>query len=199
MSTAALPGLTPEAYLARERAATERSEYVNGQVYALAGTSREHSLIAANLIRELSTQLRGRPCETYANDMRVKVSATGMYTYPDIVVACGEPRFEDAHVDTLLDPTVVVEVLSPSTEAYDRGAKFAHYRRLPSLREYVLVSQHQPLIERFERRGESWWLGDAIGLDSSIMLTSIECTLALRDVYERVEFATDVGKGPPSA
>jgi Uma2 family endonuclease len=198
MSTVAQPGLTPEAYLVRERAATERSEYVNGQVYALSGASRVHNLIAANLIRELSTRLRGRPCETYGSDMRVKVSPTGMYTYPDVVVACGEPRFEDAHVDTLLDPTLIVEVLSDSTEAYDRGHKFAHYRRLASLREYVLVAQHHPIIERFELQGEFWTLTDAIGLDATIELASVGCTLALRDVYDRVEFAAEMGKEPPA-
>src|SRR5206468_6291774 len=119
------------------------SEYINGQIYAMSGASREHNLIVVNLIRELSSQLRGRPCEVYASDMRVKVRPTGMYTYPDVVAVCGEPRFEDEQVDTLVNPAVIVEVLSPSTEAYDRGQKFAHYRKLESLTEYVLVAQNE--------------------------------------------------------
>src|SRR5919198_4874617 len=121
------PDYTPEEYLALERAARHKSEYVNGRIYALAGASRAHNLIVVNVSAELRAQLRGRPCETYASDMRVKVSQTGLYTYPDVVVVCGEPRFEDAQVDTLLNPTVIIEVLSESTESYDRGEKFAHY------------------------------------------------------------------------
>jgi Uma2 family endonuclease len=132
---------SPAEYLALERAAEHRHEYVSGRVYAMTGASREHNVIATNTSRALGNQLSGRPCETYQSDMRVKVSETGMYTYPDVVVACGTPAFEDAYVDTLLNPTVIIEVLSPSTEAYDRGEKFAHYRRLPSLREYLLIAQ----------------------------------------------------------
>ncbi|HEY0969717.1 MAG TPA: Uma2 family endonuclease [Gemmatimonadales bacterium] len=181
--------VTTEEYLALERAATEKSEYVNGQIHALSGASREHNLIATNLIREIATQLRGRPCEAYGSDMRVKVPATGMYSYPDLVVACGEPRFEDEHVDTLLDPTLLVEILSPSTEAYDRGDKFAHYRRIESLREHVLVAQHRMLVERFTRQDDVWVLAAATDPDAVVELSSIGCTLRMREVYERVEFA----------
>ncbi|HMA34345.1 MAG TPA: Uma2 family endonuclease, partial [Chloroflexia bacterium] len=119
---------TPAEYLAYERQADYKSEYLAGQIVAMSGVSWEHSLINTNLLRVLSTQLLDRPCTAHASDLRVKVQAQGMYTYPDIVVVCGEPQFEDAQVDTLLNPTLIVEVLSPSTEAYDRGAKFGYYR-----------------------------------------------------------------------
>lgn len=141
MAPLALPYVTPAEYLAAERTAAEKSEYINGHVYAMAGASRVHNLIVVNTVSELRTQLRGGRCEAYANDMRVKVERTGIYTYPDVIGLCEEPRFEDENVDTLLNPTVIIEVLSPSTERCDRGEKFAHYRRLESLREYILVAQ----------------------------------------------------------
>ena len=120
----------------------------------MAGASREHNLIAANLVRRIGNQLDGRPCETYTNDMRVLVSQTGLYTYPDVIVVCGEALFLDENEDTLLNPTVIAEVLSPTTEAYDRGKKFGHYRRLESLREYVLVAQDEVLVEHYVREGD---------------------------------------------
>ena len=134
-SPAAQTQYTPEQYLELERKAPYKNEFVNGHIYAMSGASRAHNLITGNTHREVSSQLRGRPCETYVSDMRVKVNTTGLYTYPDVVVVCGEIRFDDAQKDTLLNPTVLIEVLSPSTEAYDRGEKFAHYRRLASLQE----------------------------------------------------------------
>ena len=200
MSSLASTYYTPEQYLELERAAEHRSEYVSGQVYAMSGASRAHNLIATNLLREVSLQLRGRPCETYPGDMRVKVSGTGLYTYPDVSIACGDPRFEDDHVDTLLNPTVIFEVLSPSTEAYDRGAKFAHYRRLESISDYVLLSQDRPLVEHYLRQGDdsgTWLLTEVTGLDGFLHLTSVGCKLALSDVYERVSF-TDVETDPRS-
>src|SRR2546423_7792204 len=121
MSSQTKTYFTPEQYLALEREAEYKSEYINGQIYAMSGASREHNLIAVNIVSELHALLRGQPCEAYMSDMRVKVSQTGMYTYPDVVAVCGGPRFEDEHGDTLINPTVIVEVLSPSTEAYDRG------------------------------------------------------------------------------
>ena len=178
---------TPEEYLALERAAPHRSEYVNGQIYAMAGASRRHILIVGNIQAELRTLLRDRPCETYTTAMRVKVTATGVYTYPDVVVACGQPRFEDASIDTLLDPTLVVEVLSESTESYDRGEKFAHYRRLESLREYVLVAQDKARVEVFVRQGEHWVLTEFSDPAGEVPLESIDCALRMQDIYERVE------------
>lgn len=186
MSTVSQPFVTPQEYLALERRAEGKSEYVNGMVYAMTGASREHNLIALNVASELRTQLRGRPCETYTSDMRVKVSATGMYTYPDVVALCGEPAFEDAQVDTLLNPAVIVEVLSESTERYDRGENFAHYRRIASLREYVLVAQDRARVEHYARRDEQWLLTEIDGLEGELALPSLGCTLRLADVYERV-------------
>jgi Uma2 family endonuclease len=179
---------TPEQYLALERKAEVKSEYINGWIYAMAGASREHNLISANILAELHVQLRSRPCETYSSDMRVKVSATRLYTYPDVVVVCGEPRFEDEHVDTLLNPTVLIEVLSPSTEAYDRGDKFAHYRRLESLQEYVLIAQERMRVEHYARQGEQWLLTEFSQPDEQLPLASIGCEIPLREIYARVEF-----------
>jgi Uma2 family endonuclease len=149
-------------------------------------TPRNHNLIVANLTGELQAQLRGRPCEVYPADMRVKVSETGLYTYPDVVV-CGEPRFEDEHVDTLLNPTLIVEVLSPSTETYDRGEKFAQYRKLASLREYVMIAQDRFRIEHYVRQGkEQWLLTEASDLGDTVHLPSIGCDLQLSEAYDRV-------------
>lgn len=198
MATLAKPYYTPEQYIQLEREAEYKSEYINGSIYAMAGTSREHSLIEGNIFGNLWTKLRGKPCEVYMNDMRVKVSPTGMYTYPDVVVACGEPRFEDKQVDTLLNPTVLIEVLSPSTEAYDRGEKFAHYRRLESLNEYVLVSQDKARVEHYIRRAEQpdqWVLTEIDGMDGMLRLVSVGCDVALRDVYERVSWPSEVEPG----
>jgi Uma2 family endonuclease len=144
---------TPEEYLVHERRAQFRHEYRDGVITAMAGTSREHSLIQTNLPREISTQLRHQPCEVHGDNLRVAVTNANLYTYPDLTIVCGEPQFLDG-VFTLTNPTVLVEVLSPSTEADDRGEKFARYRRLDSLREYVLVAQDRARVERFTKRGD---------------------------------------------
>ena len=133
MSSERKTHLAPKEYLALERKADVRGEYLDGDMVAMSGGSREHNLIVTNIVRELSSQLKRKPCEVYPSNMRVKVSATGLYTYPDVVVVCDDPRFEDAHIDTLLNPAVIFEVLSDSTESYDRGAKFGHYRKILSL------------------------------------------------------------------
>jgi Uma2 family endonuclease len=192
MSSAATQSdLTPEAYLALERKATIKSEYLNGRMYAMSGGSRAHNLIGGNIFGGLHAQLRERDCEVYTNDMRVKVSPTGLYTYPDVVVVCDGPRFEDTSFDSLLNPTVLVEVLSPSTEAYDRGEKFAHYRQLGSLQEYVLVSQNCVRVEHYLRQGEQWLLTELSALDERLPLASIDCELSLREIYSKVKFASD--------
>jgi Uma2 family endonuclease len=180
--------LTPEQYLALERQATIKSEYFNGYIYAMAGASREHNLITVNMSGELRVLLREQPCEVYANDMRLKISQTGLYTYPDVVVACDAPRFEDTHIDTLLNPTLLVEVLSPPTEAYDRGEKFAHYRRLESLQEYVLVAQDRVRVEHYLRQGERWLLTELCDIGAALHLPSVGCALSLREIYAKVEF-----------
>jgi Uma2 family endonuclease len=191
------PFLTPQEYLARERQAETKSEYLRGEVFAMAGASREHNLIAGNVNRELGQQLRERECEVYQADMRVKVSPTGLYTYPDVTVVCGEPEFEDAKVDTLLNPRVLVEVLSPSTADYDRGGKFTHYRRLSSLQEYILISQDRPLVEHYVRRGpDEWLLTEQRPLQDTLVLPSIECQLPLTEIYLKVQFASEAGEPP---
>jgi Uma2 family endonuclease len=182
---------TPEEYLALERKAEYKSEYFAGEIFAMAGASERHNLIAGNVFAILHAQFRGRPCRVYMSDMRVKVSPTGLYTYPDVVALCGEPQFDDEQKDTLLNPTVVIEVLSSSTEAYDRGGKFGHYRKIASLEEYVLIAQEEPHIEHYVRQPRNHWLlSEASGLQDTIQLSSVNCTLTLSDVYEKVEFGT---------
>ncbi|CCE23573.1 Uma2 family endonuclease [Methylotuvimicrobium alcaliphilum] len=182
---------TQEEYLAIERQAQIKSEYVDGEMFAMTGASREHNLININIASELRAQLKSRPCEVYINDMRVKAKKARSYHYPDIAVACDTPQFEDNHVDTLINPSVIIEVLSLSTEAYDRGAKFSHYRKIESLREYLLVAQDQPLIERYVRQGDAWLLTETAGLDTSVHLESIDCVLSLKEIYDKVAFEPD--------
>jgi Uma2 family endonuclease len=179
---------TSEQYLALERKADVKSEYCNGHIIAMAGVSRQHSMIAGNGYRKIGNQFEDRPCEVHVSDMRVRVSPTGLYTYPDVVAVCGEAEFEDDKVDTLLNPTMIVEVLSPTTEAYDRGDKFAQFRQLTSLREYVLIAQNKVLVERYTRQGEEWLLKEFRSLDESLRLDSIDCEISLRDIYNKVDF-----------
>lgn len=179
---------SPTEYLALERKAERKSEYLSGEIFAMSGASERHNLIAGNVFAALHAQLRGRPCRVYVSDMRVKVSPTGLYTYPDVVALCGEPVFDDEQKDTLLNPTVIIEVLSPSTEAYDRGDKFAHYRRLGSLAEYVLISQEKFRVELYVRQPDNQWLlSEAGDLQDTVRLPSAACELVLAEVYENVE------------
>ena len=189
MSSAATKiGFTPQEYLALERKSETRNEYYNGEIFAMSGASREHNLIAGNLFRDIGNQLEDRPCESYPNHMRVSIEATGLYTYPDVSVVCGEPRFQDREVDTLLNPTVIVEVLSPSTEAYDRGDKFRHYRRIDSLREFVLISQDRMMVERYTRQGKDWVLSDLTDPDQVLKLESIGCQIPLSRIFAKIKF-----------
>lgn len=180
---------TPEEYLARERKALDKSEYRDGQIHAMPGASRKHNLITGNTLAELNVQLRNRVCEVYPSDMRVKVGSTGRYTYPDVVVVCDEPRFEDSHFDTLLNPTVLIEVLSPSTAAYDRGEKFASYQKLDSLCEYVLISQDRVRVEYYLRQEQTWDLTEFHSLSDAFQLVSIGCELSLQAIYAKVQFS----------
>jgi Uma2 family endonuclease len=186
MSSDPKPRLSVEEYLALERRAETKSEYLNGETFAMAGASREHNLATTNVISSLHSQLRGRSCEVYTSDMRIRVPATELFTYADVVVACGEPQFDDAELDTLLNPVLIVEVLSGSTEDYDRGTKFAHYRTIPSFSEYVLIAQDRVHVEHFVRQAEGWLLTETDDLGQTVELPSIGCRLALADVYERV-------------
>ena len=179
--------LTPEEYLALERQAETKSEYFNGEVFAMVGASRKHNLIAGNIFGELRQQLKEKPCEAYTSDMRVRIPATGLYTYPDVVVACGEPKFEDEFVDTLLNPTVIVEVLSASTASYDRIKKFGYYRTIESLSEYLLVAQDEYKVEQYAKQPDGrWLLTDIRSLEGVVELASIKCRLVLADVYDKV-------------
>jgi Uma2 family endonuclease len=192
MSTLPNRRYTPDEYLARERTAQVRSEYLAGEIFAMAGGSRQHGRIARNLIARLDEQLRNTPCEVFGSDMRVKVVRTGLYTYPDVTIACAELEFEDRDVDTLLNPRVIFEVLSDSTEAYDRGIKFDHYREIPSLTEYLLVAQAEPLIERLVRQPDaSWRLTVFKGPDAVLALETVPCRLKLAEVYFKVSFGRD--------
>ena len=181
--------ISPQEYLRLERQAEYKSEYLNGEIFAMSGASRKHNLLTTNISTSLNQQLRGRPCEVYASDMRVKVTATGLYTYPDVVVVCGEPQLEDDYLDTLLNPPVLVEVLSKSTERYDRIAKSSYYRTLDSLAEHLLVAQDEIRLEQYVRQPDGQWLlYDYRSPDDVAELKSIGCTLALRDVYDKVRF-----------
>ncbi len=187
MSLQPKPYLSPEDYLALERCAEFKSEYFDGEIFAMAGASEPHNLIVANTLSEIRQQLKKRPCRAYANDMRVKVSPTGLFTYPDVVVVCGQAQFDDSQLDTLLNPILIVEVLD-STEAYDRGRKFEHYRKLESLMEYVLIAQHRPHVESYRRQPDQRWvLTESDGLESSLRLDAIDCELALAEIYDKVE------------
>lgn len=180
--------LTPEEYLAIERKAEYKSEYFNGEMFAMAGASERHALIVTNVVAELRGQLRHRPCTVYSTDLRVRVSPTGLYTYPDVIVVCGQAQFADDQKDTLLNPTLIVEVLSESTKDYDRGGKFEHYRSLASLSEYVLIAQDKHHVEHFVRQPDNrWLLSETNRLEDTIHLPSIDCALALTEVYDKVE------------
>lgn len=178
--------ITPEDYLKFERLSQEKHEYFNGEIFAMTGASEKHNLIAMSTSASLYAQLRKSPCKVYPSDMRVKIPRS--YTYPDVSVVCDTPKFEDKEFDTLLNPTVIIEVLSPSTEAYDRGGKFQSYRTLSSLQEYLLISQDSVRIEHYVRRDHEWVFSDTTSLESVVMLPSINCSLALSDVYEKVTF-----------
>jgi Uma2 family endonuclease len=192
MSTQSKSYLTEEQYLEIERKAEFKSEYYQGEMFAMAGAREAHILITDGATGELRQQLRRRPCRVYSSNMRVRVTPVGLYTYPDVVVVCGEPRFLDEGRDTLLNPTVIIEVLSKSTEAYDRGQKFELYSSLESLAEYLLISSDRVRAELFTRQAEDRWLLTAkSSVEDSLDLQSIDCRLLLADLYEKVEFPLD--------
>lgn len=181
--------ITPEEYLALDRAASERSEYYDGEMFLMAGASRKHNLLSSNANRLLGNALLDGPCEVYVSDMRTRIHQSNNYVYPDVVVACAEPEFEDDNTDILLNPTIVVEILSPTTEKHDRGLKFDLYRRAPSLKEYLLLKQHIPHAMLFQRQTDgSWLMHDFIGLESVLSLESIGCEMKLADIYHKIKF-----------
>jgi Uma2 family endonuclease len=171
-----------------EQNALTRSDSRDGGMSRVMGGSRAHNLVVTNIVRELSLHLKNRSGEVYSYGQRVRIPETGIYTYPDVMVVCGEPCFEDEHLDTLLNPVLILEVLSPTTEAYDRGKKFQYSQKIDSLAEYVLVAQDQHRVERFLRQdGYEWLLTTTRGLESAVSLSSIQCTLELSEVYDKVE------------
>ena len=187
-SVAVQTRLTPEQYLVLERKAAAKSEYLSGERIAMPGASREHNLITMNAANQFYNQLMDQACEVYASDMRVRIHQPTSYTYPDVVVVCDEPHFEDDEFDTLLNPTVIVEVLSPSTEAYDRNEKFTRYKQLASLQEYLLISQGRIHVDHYLRRGPRWIWTEFRSLDDRVSLVSIPCELSLRHIYRRIRF-----------
>ena len=189
MSSAPSRRVSAAEYLAFERAAEARHEFVDGRIIELAGGSVRYAAICDNLLERTRTILRGGPCRPYSANLRVKIVATGNYTYPDLSIVCGEFQLEDDREDTLINPRLLVEVLSPSTERHDRVWKFRNYQLIQSLEEYVLVSQDEPRIERFLRQGEIGWLmTDVTGLDNTVRFESVNCNLTLAEIYESVAF-----------
>jgi Uma2 family endonuclease len=178
---------TSEEYLALEREAEFKHEYIHGEIVAMAGATREHILICGNVGRRLGNQLERSPCETYLNEMRVRTSPS-LYVYPDVIVVCDEPHFEDEELDTLLNPTVVVEVLSRTTEARDRGEKFSDYRAIESVKDIIFISQYGMRVEHYERHNSEWVLHDMRNPADVVKIASIDCELTLSQIYERVKF-----------
>jgi Uma2 family endonuclease len=191
MASNPLAKVTEEQYLALDRAAEVRSEYLDGEMWAMSGTSLRHTRLQGNLYAELRSILRGTNCEAFTSDLRVRISPGRMYAYPDVTVICGKPLLADERQDILLNPIVIFEVLSPSTEQYDRGVKFQHYRSIESLHDYVLVEQDQVLIEHYSRSDDaSWTLRDHRRLEDELKIDSIGVSLPLSRVYDRVELPT---------
>jgi Uma2 family endonuclease len=195
------PKFTVEQYLVLERAAEERHEFFDGEIIAMAGEKLPHGIISTNVIGQFVMQLKGTPCFVVTKDTKVRSglgiasgrSTRGMLSYPDILVVCGQPEFFDAHHDVIMNPTAIVEVLSKSTESFDRGEKFQRYRAWnTTLQDYVLVSQTEPFIEHFHRQADgSWTMQESIGLEAIVVLASISCTLKLKDIYDRIDFAQE--------
>jgi Uma2 family endonuclease len=189
MSTQALPRLTPAQYLELERAAERKSEYIGGQMYAMAADSLSHNRISINLILNLGLQLRGTACEVHSSDHRLLIPAFEIYTYPDVWVTCGPPQYTDEVRDTTTNSRVIVEVLSDATKNYDQGEKFRYYRSIPSFAEYLLVAQDEVRAEHHARQPDnSWIMREFSAADVEIELATIGCRLVLGSLYERVEF-----------
>ena len=183
---------TPEEYLAFERSCETKHEYFNGEIFAMSGASKQHVLIVTNVVAELWSQLKRGPCEVYSTDLRVKVASTGLYIYPDVIVLCDEPQFSDEQKDTLLNPALIIEVLSESTKDYDRGGKFEQYRTINSFVEYLLIAQDRPHVEHYVRQGDgSWLLHETNSLEDTIHLKSVPCSLLLSEIYNKIVFSSN--------
>jgi Uma2 family endonuclease len=197
MTGASSQKLTSQEYLAIERAADFKSEFFDGEMFAMAVISKDHSRITVNLTGGFHAAMRGKDCELFSSDLRVKVSANGLYTYPDLTIVCGPVDVEDEQADVLLNPTLIIEVLSPGTERYDRGKKFDLYRELDSLKEYVLISQDQYRVEQFLRgNGSEWGYRVAFKEDDIVEFPSVGCSISIKDIYARVAFPPDEAAPP---
>jgi Uma2 family endonuclease len=180
---------TPEEYLELERKAEYKSEYLDGQIYAMAGASPAHCVITPNLTSELVVQLRDKPCQAFSSDMKVRTNYKGLYSYPDLSVVCGEPLFHDDKQDIIINPKVIFEVLSPSTEAFDRGAKFLRYQLINTFTDYVLIAQDEPRGEHFIRQPDGGWLLYIVrSLESRLSIPSIDCIISFAGLYDRIKF-----------
>src|SRR5580704_502730 len=180
MSAYSQPRVSPEQYLERERAAEFRSEYYDGRIYAMSGGSWGHAVIIGNLTSALVVALKKRPCSVTSSDMRLQVSPTGLYTYPDVMAICGQPKFADQRTDTVVNPALIIEVLSPSTEGYDRGFKAAQYRTIEPLKEYALVSQSEARVEVFRRESaHEWLMSEFVGMETVCHFNSVDCRIPL--------------------
>ncbi len=183
------PYIGTEEYLTLERDAEFKSEYLNGVLYAMAGSSPEHSAITANVTIAVGSQLRGKPCRVFTSDLKIAVGPAGPFFYPDLSIVCGEPRFHDERRDVLTNPTILIEVLSPSTEAFDRGRKFTQYQRIASLTDYILIAQDEPHVGHFHKQqGNQWLFTTAHGLETTLHIASIDVTLHLAEAYDRIRF-----------
>jgi Uma2 family endonuclease len=190
---------TSTEYLTIDRGSPIKSEYLDGVIYSMGGATARHVQIVGNLVREFGNQLRERPCTVYSTDLRVCVDADGMNAYPDVVVVCGEAQFLDLELDTLLNPVLIVEVLSETTKNYDRGEKFERYRLIPSFLEYLLVAQNKIHVERFIKQPNGTWvLSETNSLDDTVNLSSIDCQLPLSEIYLKVSVENPSGPGVPS-
>jgi Uma2 family endonuclease len=183
--------ITPEEYLAREARAEYKSEYHNGEIFALAGGSANHNLITGNVYATLRQLLAQRSCRAFVNDMRLHIKQSGLYTYPDVMVICGKIEFVAGRDDTVTNPIVLVEVWSDLTKAYDRGEKFAMYRQIPTLEEYVMIDQTKPYSEHFRRDGNFWALETLEEMDAVLVLPSLQCEIPLAAIYEKVEWQSE--------
>jgi len=182
---------TAAEYLSMDRASSKKHEFAFGEIYGMGGASARHVEIVGNIVRELGNQLRHRPCRIYSTDLRLCVDAEHRYTYPDVAVVCGQPRFLDDELDTLLNPDLIVEVLSESTRNYDRGDKFQQYRGIPSFREYLLVDQTKAHVERYAKQNDGTWsLWETDLLNEAVQLESISVTLTLSEIYLKIDFQT---------
>jgi Uma2 family endonuclease len=198
MATVPSQFITPEQYLEVERKAETKSEYYRGEMFAMSGASLPHALLTTRLAAMLDRRIGERDCSVASSNLRVLVAATGLYTYPDVVVFCGQPRFADSHFDTLLNPVMIAEVLSPSTEAYDRGRKFQHCRGLESLRHYLLIAQDRMNVDVFTLERERWVLTSASRPEDIVRLEGIGCEIPVGELYEKVVFPADETPQPPA-